>query len=143
MTGNGPGGSGENHNPLEPSGGLSEEQIADAAARQALAVPGVLRLQPGVKHAVGRAARALFAGGGGDDHLAAASGVDVSRANTAGVTVTEDILRVITAADPSPRAIAGTAQRIVRDRLIQLTGAAVHVTVVIVDVEDADPASEV
>lgn len=136
MTGiaNGPGAG-----PPEPAGEPGHEQIAEAAARQALAVPGVLRLQPGLKHAVGRAARALFAAGGPDDHLAAAaSGVDVSRTDTAQGRVIEVTLRVITAADPSPREIAAAAQRIVRERLVEFTGAAVAVTVVIVDVEDVD-----
>ena len=40
------------------------------------------------------------------------------------------------AADPSPWEIAAAAQRIVRERLIEFTGAAVVVIVVIVDVED-------
>ena len=123
----------------EPAGTPSDEQLADAAARHALGVPGVLRLQPGLKHEVGRAARALFASGGRNDHLgAAASGVDVSHAETADGSVTEVTLRVITEADPSPRAVARTVQEVVRERLVQLSGAQVAVIVVIVDVEDTD-----
>jgi hypothetical protein len=125
----------------ERSDGPTDEQIAAAAVRAALAVPGVLRLQPGLKHAVGRAARALFASDNQDDRLAAAvSGVDVSRSDT-GAGTTEVTLRVITAADPSPRAIAGTAQAIVQATLAQLSGGPVAVVVVIVDVEDVEDAA--
>lgn len=119
------------------------EQIAAAAARQSLAVPGVLRLQPGLKHEVGRAARALFATGDPDDRFAAAaSGVEVSRREGADRAAIEVTLRVITAAEPSPRAIAGTVQSIVTQRLVQLTGQTVVVIVVIVDVEDVDRADQ-
>ncbi len=125
-------------------GRLTDDEIATAAARQASAVPGVLRLQPGLKHAVGRAARALFATGDEHDQLtAAASGVEVShrestRDGANAQPVTEVTLRLITAMDPSPWMIARTVQAAVTNRLGELMGAPVSVIVVIVDVEDVE-----
>ena len=87
MTGSPPDPSGADANPRLRHH-LEDEQIAAAAARQALTVPGVLRLQPGLKHAVGRAARLLFSSGGQDDQLAAAaSGIEVSRGDVAAAPV--------------------------------------------------------
>ena len=152
MTGSPPDLPGADGNPAHH---LGDDRIAAAAARQALNVPGVLRLQPGLKHAVGRAARALFISGGPDDRLAAAaSGIEVSRAepgsgdDAAGVDAhtggsarnrrIEVTIRVITAAHPNPRGIAQEVQRVVTEHLAPLTGVPVTVVVVIVDVEDAD-----
>ena len=154
MTGSLPGPPGADANQVPPDH-LGDDRIAAAAARRALAVPGVLRLQPGLKHAVGRAARLLFTSGGQDDRLAAAaSGIEVSRGdprggdsaassdrdsgNWARERRTTVIVRVITAAHPSPRGIAREVQRVVSDALALLTGSPVRVVVVIVDVEDVE-----
>jgi len=155
MTGNPPGLPGADSNRVPPAPAtehhLGDGQIAAAAARRALAEPGVLRLQPGLKHAVGRAARLLFTAGGQEDRLAAAaSGIEVSRGEPRGPAAgsgadsesgarerrTEVTLRVITAAHPSPRGIAREVQRVVSDELALLTRTPVTVVVVIVDVED-------
>ena len=153
MTGNPPNPSGADPNPAPPANHLGDEELAVVAARQALTVPGVLRLQPGRKHAVGRAARLLFSSGGQDDQLAAAaSGIEVSRGDVRSAAPVaggdadsgsgarersiEVTVRVITAAHPSPRGIAREVQRVVSDELALLTRTPVTVVVVIVDVED-------
>ena len=130
-----------------PPAELNEERIATAAARQAMSVSGVLRLQPGLKHAVGAAARALFTSGREDDQLAAAaSGIEVSQWVSDGTADTtggvEVVLRVVTAAQPSPRSIAQDVQQVVTEELATFTGRAVRVVVVIVDVEDDDAKAE-
>ena len=153
MTGNPPNPSGADPNPAPPADHLGDEELAVVAARQALTVPGVLRLQPGLKHAVGRGARLLFSSGGQDDQLAAAaSGIEVSRGDVRSAAPVaggdadsgsgarersiEVTVRVITAAHPSPRGIAREVQRVVSDELALLTRTPVTVVVVIVDVED-------
>lgn len=111
---------------------LSPIQIAQIAAHQALAVPGVIRLQPGLRHAVGRAARALFIPGAPADDQSAAEGIDVRLTPDPQLT-----LRVVTTADPTPWTTARALQDQVTATLRQQTGKPFTVVVVVVDV-DAD-----
>ena len=112
--------------------GPSAEQIAQIAAAQALLVPGVIRLQPGLRHAVGRAARALVLPGTQADDRSAADGIEIRTDPDPQLT-----LRIVTTADPTPRATAGAVQDAVTAALLQRTGRRLVVVVVVVDV-DAD-----
>ena len=114
----------------QPTAELAAEQIAQLAAHQAMLVPGVVRLQPGLRHAVGRAARALFSPGGPGDDQSAADGVDVRIHPDPQVA-----LRIVTTTDPTPRVTAAAVQQHLTDVLRQVTGESFRVVVVIVDVE--------
>jgi len=114
-----------------PDTQLSDAQIADTAARQAMSTPGVLRLQPGLRHVVGRAARALFTTEATHDSSGDADGIDIRRAPDLELT-----LRVVTATHPAPSITARTVQAAVTQHLQTLTGRPVLVIVVIVDIED-------
>lgn len=113
-------------------GDLSATQIAQLAARQALSVPGVIRLQPGLRHAVGRAARALFIPGTPADDRSAAEGIDVRITPDPQLT-----LQIVTTADPTPWATACAVQKQVAAALHRHTGNRFTVLVVVIDV-DAD-----
>ena len=114
-----------------PDTQVSDAQIADTAARQAMSTPGVLRLQPGLRHVVGRAARALFTAEATHDPYGDADGIDIRRAPDLEIT-----LRVVTATHPAPSITARTVQAAVTQDLQTLTGRPVLVIVVIVDIED-------
>jgi len=120
-----------------PDTQVSDAQIADTAARQAMSTPGVLRLQPGLRHVVGRAARALFTTQNThDDPSGDADGIDIRRAPDLEIT-----LRVVTATHPAPSITARTVQAAVTQDLQTLTGRPVLVIVVIVDIEDVEDGS--
>lgn len=116
---------------MSPAGvAPTDEDIARLAAAAAMSVPGVIRLQPGLRHLAGRAARTLFTGEGGRDEEADRSGVIVDRQPDPHVT-----LRVVVAAAPPPRRTAALVQAAVAHRLADTTGLDMPVTVVIVDIE--------
>lgn len=115
-----------------PAGQHRELSVAQIAAAQALLVPGVIRLQPGLLHAVGRAARALFLPGTQADDPSSAEGIEVRTAPDPQVT-----LRLVTTADPTPRVTAAAVQNQVTAALQQQIGIRFTVVVVVVDV-DAD-----
>jgi hypothetical protein len=124
------------HTPPEPRN-ISDAQIADTAARQAMSVPGVLRLQPGLRHVVGRAARALLTpltpGATQDDRAGIADGVDIRRAPDPEIT-----LRLVTTVHPPPSVTARAVQDLVSQTVHNLTGGPATVIVVVVDTEDVD-----
>jgi uncharacterized alkaline shock family protein YloU len=124
------------HTPPEPRN-ISDAQIADTAARQAMSVPGVLRLQPGLRHVVGRAARALLTpltpGATQDDRAGNADGVDIRRAPDPEIT-----LRLVTTVHPPPSVTARAVQDLVSQTVHNLTGRPATVIVVVVDTEDED-----
>ena len=118
-------------------GRIDRDRLARVAATAARAVPGVRRLQPDLKHLVGRAARELFAGlaAAGESGLAAPddtypTGIDVDRTPD-GIDVT---LRVVTGTSPAPHQVALDVLQSVADALAA-TGLAARVRVVVVDVE--------
>lgn len=115
-----------------PPGGVgpSDDELARLAAGAAVAVPGVIRLQPGLRHLAGRAARALFTGEGGHDDEGDRSGVLVDRKPDPQVT-----LRIVVATTPPPRQIAAQVWEAVGRVLAEAAGTEVPVTVVIVDIE--------
>lgn len=116
---------------MSPTGPApTDDDLARLAAAAATAVPGVIRLQPGLRHLAGRAARTLFTGDGGRDEEADRSGVVVDRAPDPHVT-----LRIVVAAAPPPRRTADQVRAAVDRALSQVTGPGLTVTVVIVDVE--------
>ena len=110
--------------------GPTDDDLARLAAAAASAVPGVIRLQPGLAHLAGRAARTLFTGAGGRDEDADRSGVVVDREPDPHVTV-----RIVVAASPPPRRTAERVHAAVEDALSQVTGSGLTVTVVVVDIE--------
>lgn len=120
---------------MSPAAGPpTDDDLARLAAAAASAVPGVIRLQPGLAHLAGRAARTLFTGAGGAD----ASGAD--KADRSGVVVDRRpdphvTLRVVVAADPPPHRTAAQVRTAVERALSQVTGPVPPVTVVIVDVD--------
>ncbi|WP_420122439.1 hypothetical protein [Nakamurella sp.] len=108
----------------------TDDQLARLAAAAAAAVPGVVRLQPGLRHLAGRAARTLFTRDGARDEEADRSGVAVDREPAPHVTV-----RVVVAADPPPQQTAARVRAAVDLALSSAAGSGLTVTVVIVDVE--------
>lgn len=111
-------------------GGATDEDLARRAAAAAAAVPGVIRLQPGLRHLAGRAARTLFNVRGARDEEADLSGVVVDSEPDPHVTV-----RVVVAASPPPRRTAELVHAAVEGALSQVTGSGLTVTVVVVDIE--------
>lgn len=115
---------------MTPPPGISNDRIAAIAAEQALTVPGVIRLQPGLRQAVGRAARMLFTPGAPVDNRTAADGIEVR--------VTPEpqlIVRIVTTAEPTPLETAGVVQSVVAETLLQQTGVSFTVQVVVIDVD--------
>ncbi|WP_395727821.1 hypothetical protein [Nakamurella sp.] len=116
---------------MSPAGdGPGDEDLARLAAAAASAVPGVVRLQPGLRHLAGRAARALFTGDDAHDDEADRSGISVDHEPGPHVTV-----RIVVAAAPPPRRTAEQVHSAVERALSQVTGPGLTVTVVMVDVE--------
>lgn len=107
-----------------------DDEVARLAAAAAGAVPGLIRLQPGLRHLAGRAARALFTGAGGHDDEGDLNGIVVDREPDLHVT-----LRAVVAQVPPPRQTAAQLQAAVGRVLADATGAPVAVTVVVVDIE--------
>lgn len=107
----------------------TDNDLARLAAAAAVTVPGVVRLQPGLRHLAGRAARTLF-GEGARDEEADRSGVAVEREPDPHVT-----LRVVVAASPPPLRTAAAVHAAVERAVTPVAGAHLTVTVVIVDVE--------
>jgi hypothetical protein len=118
-------------------GRIDRDRMARVAAGAARSVPGVLRLQPDLKHLVGRAARDLFSGLGtaGDAEVS-----DIKKAEPAGIDIdrgpdgTDLTLRIVTGTVPAPHLVAIDVRRVVTDALTaaELTA---RVLVVVVDVE--------
>lgn len=116
---------------MSPTDGApADDELARLAAAAATAVPGMIRLQPGLRHLAGRAARALFTGEGTHDDDADLSGISVDRAPDPHVT-----LRIVAATTPAPRLTAARVREAVGRTLAAATGGDVTVTVVVVDVE--------
>lgn len=115
---------------MNPGGAATDDDLARLAAEAAAAVPGVVRLQPGLRHLAGRAARTLFTGDTGRDEEAERSGVAVDRGQRPQVTV-----RVAVRASPPPRQTAARVHDAVDRAVASAAGPGVTVTVVIVDVE--------
>lgn len=109
---------------------VGADGIAGLAARLAVLVPGVVRLQPGLRQAVGRAARLLFIPGAMPDERAATDGIDVQLAPEVKV-----VLRIVTGVDPSPWSTARDVQQQVGAELGRRLGEPVTVVVVVVDVD--------
>lgn len=121
-------------NPLPVPGPIDRDAVARVAAGAAASVPGVLRLQPDLKHLVGRAARELFAGltaaGTTESRDSEPTGVDIDRSpDGADVTV-----RIVTGTSPAPHQVALDVQRAVAEAL-SAAGLPARVLVVVVDVE--------
>lgn len=115
---------------MSPAEGPTDDDLARLAADAAAAVPGVIRLQPGLRHLAGRAARTLFTGDGARDEEADRNGVAVDREPGPHVTV-----RVVVAAAPPPHRTAAAVHAAVDGALRPGAGPDLRVTVVIVDVE--------
>lgn len=115
---------------MTTAGVPTDDELARLAADAAAAVPGVVRLQPGLRHLAGRAARTLFTRDGARDEAADRSGVAVDREPAPHVTV-----RVVVAADPPPHRTAAHVRAAVEQALAPASGSGLSVTVVIVDVE--------
>lgn len=115
-------------------GPIDRDRIARAAVDAAVSVPGVLRLQPNLKHLVGRKARDLFAGlaasGATSPADAEPTGIDIDR-GPGGVEVT---VRIVTGISPPPHLVALGVRRAVVDTLAG-AGLSAQVSVVVVDVE--------
>jgi hypothetical protein len=108
----------------------SDERLARAAATAAAAVPGVIRLQPGLRHLAGRAARALFTGENAHDVEGDLDGISIDRDPDLNVT-----LRIVVAGTPPPRQVAAQVHAAVSRAVTEIWGAPATVTIVIVDVE--------
>lgn len=115
---------------MTTAGGPTDDDLARLAADAAAAVPGVVRLQPGLRHLAGRAARTLFTGVGARDEEADRSGVAVDREPAPHITV-----RVVVAEDPPPQQTAARVRAAVDRAVSPVAGSGLTVTVVIVDVE--------
>lgn len=123
--------------PPPTQGRIDRDRMARVAATAARSVPGVLRLQPDLKHLVGRAARELFSGlaSGGDAEAsdikdAEPTGIDIDR----GPDHTDLTLRIVTGIAPPPHLVAIDVRRVVADALAAAELPA-RVVVVVVDVE--------
>lgn len=109
----------------------TDTQIAVIAARAAMTIAGVIRLQPGLTHAVGRAARVMLTPASAAEQPADPGAVEVDR-HPLQVTV-----RIVTGTTPTPRAVAVAVHHAVTTAVHLLTDQPATVIVVIVDV-DAD-----
>lgn len=124
--------------PPPAQGRIDRDRVAGIAATAARAVPGVLRLQPDLKHLVGRAARELFAGlvtsgepAGAAPNDSEPTGIDIDRGPD-GIDVT---VRIVTGTSPAPHLVATDVRDAVADALAAAQVTARVVVVVVVDVE--------
>lgn len=111
---------------------ISDSVVASVAARAAVAVPGVTRLEPGLRGLVvglARSGKQLF----GREESAAADGVRVRRSDTGAFAVQVDL-----SLGPEGRAaeVGAAVQRAVVRTVREQTGATVdEVSVTILDIE--------